>query len=177
MKGQTATLARILFTATIHFIWLERNRRVHDNQKKHKQYILKSIISAARDRILFLKLDDSISEENVRITHLWNIPLFHNSTSPKTCSGIPPPSLFSKLNTDAYLTSDNGGIGGILRDDLGMSSAMFSLNCAPTPIHLLEIDAIINGVLLAESMNIKNLWIESDSLTAVKVIQNSSPCP
>ncbi|XP_077252452.1 uncharacterized protein LOC143891825 [Tasmannia lanceolata] len=146
MKGQTATLARILFTATIHFIWLERNRRVHENQKKHKHYILKSILSATRDRILFLKLDDSLSMK-------------------------------IKLNTDASLTGDDGGIGGILRNDLGLCSAMFSLNCAPAPIHLLEIDAIINDVLLAESMNIKNLWIESDSLTAVKVVQNSSPCP
>ncbi|XP_077237123.1 uncharacterized protein LOC143878767 [Tasmannia lanceolata] len=177
LKGQSYTFIRLLFTASIHHLWLERNNRVHEGRNLHKHFTLKKNFRAAREKSLFLKLDDNPSEISRKISQLWKLPLFHKQLSLNICSWKPPQPGWIKLNTDASLANEEGSIGGLLRSSDGKSLSLFSLSYPAAPIHDLEIEAIHMGLNLAVRANYRCLWIESDSLLAVNVIQKSAPCP
>ncbi|XP_077246085.1 uncharacterized protein LOC143885940 [Tasmannia lanceolata] len=174
LKGQSSILARLLFTASIFFIWSERNSRLHNQVKTHKRIILNRIICAARNRAIFLKLDDDHNEDNARI---WNLSLFRSAPALKYCVWIPPQANEVKLNTDASLSSDSASIGGILRGSSGDARFMFSIDVDRGPISDLELEAIIQGVHLLDKAANPKLWIESDSLQAVNIIRKEWPCP
>ncbi|XP_077252328.1 uncharacterized protein LOC143891669 [Tasmannia lanceolata] len=54
---------------------------------------------------------------------------------------------------------------------------MYSQDKIQMSIQELELEAICHGASLASSLDIDRLWIESDSLLAVNVIEGSVPCP
>ncbi|XP_077252520.1 uncharacterized protein LOC143891908 [Tasmannia lanceolata] len=54
---------------------------------------------------------------------------------------------------------------------------MFSLETDTDVIFSLELKAILKGILLAEKLNISDVWIESDSLFAVNIIAKKSTPP
>ncbi|XP_077242054.1 uncharacterized protein LOC143882449 [Tasmannia lanceolata] len=120
-KGNTqvATTAKIAFSATIYFIWLERNQRVFEGKASHKQDILSSILLSTRIKVLHLKLQDSSSDLAIKIASHFNLPLFHKQKLTKFCIWIPPDGLHQKLNCDASLSSDGRSVGGIIRSSSG----------------------------------------------------------
>ncbi|XP_077232368.1 uncharacterized protein LOC143869250 [Tasmannia lanceolata] len=82
-----------------------------------------------------------------------------------------------KINTDASLDDEGGGLGGILRDHLGAVLGMFSVNVPPDTIGNLEILAIKRGIDLASNHPSHSLWIESDSILAVDCINGRTNHP
>ncbi|XP_077222166.1 uncharacterized protein LOC143856010 [Tasmannia lanceolata] len=82
-----------------------------------------------------------------------------------------------KLNADASLVRNGGGIGGLIRDSNGMVIKAFSVNIPKEEIFELELEAIMNGVNLVTDMGASMLWIESDSSFAVDVIQGKTAPP
>ncbi|XP_077237074.1 uncharacterized protein LOC143878709 [Tasmannia lanceolata] len=176
-KGQSGCLARILFTASVYYIWLERNCRLHDKIKTHKSIILDRICRVARSRVLFLKLNEDLNEVNNRIAQIWNLSLFHSQSESRFCQWVLPSQTELKINTDASISSDMVSLGGILRDNKGQIISLFSVAYDSVPIQEAELEAIIRSVQLARNRNVENLWIESDSLNVVQIIRKQWPCP
>ncbi|XP_077232361.1 uncharacterized protein LOC143869152 [Tasmannia lanceolata] len=176
-SGQCATAIRIAFGTTIYLIWAERNTRIHGNPSTHKQTILRRIISTIRNRVLFLNLSDEPGHRNLCFATQFKCPLFAVNSSPQFCQWEKPGGDVVKLNSDASMKGDAAGIGGILRDYTGTIRGCFSLNTDLKSIHILEMDAILHGLELARKLNISNIWIESDSLVAVKIMNGSWDCP
>ncbi|XP_077230182.1 uncharacterized protein LOC143863402 [Tasmannia lanceolata] len=71
----------------------------------------------------------------------------------------------------------NAGVGGVIRNHEGRSIKIFSLKVHTGSIHLLELQAILHGLLLARNHNLTNIWVESDSLVAVNVVLKKFKCP
>ncbi|XP_077251411.1 uncharacterized protein LOC143890577 [Tasmannia lanceolata] len=90
---------------------------------------------------------------------------------------IPPNNLEFKLNTDASLEPEGGGIGGLLCGSHELSLAMFSENVAKQEIFELEFDAVAKGLELSIAKGIQSLWIESDSNFVVDIIKGIATVP
>ncbi|XP_077232152.1 uncharacterized protein LOC143866886 [Tasmannia lanceolata] len=68
VKGQLSTAIKLLFQAAIYDIWHERNIRVHDNKRQHKQQILPLIISQVKSKLIARQRCDLPSAESISCT-------------------------------------------------------------------------------------------------------------
>ncbi|XP_077251741.1 uncharacterized protein LOC143890959 [Tasmannia lanceolata] len=87
-----------------------------------------------------------------------------------------------KLNADASLANGEGSIGGLLRNSNGNHVSLYSIDypaasLCSSSISELEIEAIFRGLQLVDPNRCNLLWIVSDSLVAVKVLQKEITCP
>ncbi|XP_077232150.1 uncharacterized protein LOC143866883 [Tasmannia lanceolata] len=168
---------RIAFSAAIYHIWGERNARIHGEPHNHKQALLRRILGCIRDIILFLKLPDEPSSRNFWFAKMLKFPLFTMERPHKECIWVKPDNTVIKLNLDASIVGDNAGIGGLLPNANGILMGLYSINVAPKPIHILKMEAIMHGLLLAKSKGITDVWIEADSMDAVRIINGEFDCP
>ncbi|XP_077232113.1 uncharacterized protein LOC143866589 [Tasmannia lanceolata] len=176
-KGQISTAMKLCFTSSIYHIWRERNNRVFENSKSHKSAILSKIIDEVRIKISCLDLSDTPTQANYQIANNMGLKLKEKTSAPRYCSWSPPPENEIKVNVDASLDESGGGIGGLLRQHEGSCIAMFSKLTAGEEIFALEILAIENWVSLAAALGAHHIWIESDSLFAVKSVAGNAKCP
>ncbi|CAN1831535.1 Putative ribonuclease H protein At1g65750 [Linum perenne] len=79
------------------------------------------------------------------------------------------------LNTDGSLNSDgHAGAGGVLRTSEARVVRAFSTNLGRCSITRAEIRGIIEGMQLAWNLGIRKLAIQTDSLAALKILQDGS---
>ncbi|XP_059636390.1 uncharacterized protein LOC132278583 isoform X2 [Cornus florida] len=92
------------------------------------------------------------------------------------CTWKKPKFGWTKLNADGSIGRENVGFGGLLRDYKGDPICAY-VSKAPTlnDIFLVELWAIWRGLVLASSLGIKVIWVESDSRSAVKSINREQP--
>ncbi|KAL4332611.1 hypothetical protein GQ457_07G003380 [Hibiscus cannabinus] len=93
-----------------------------------------------------------------------------------------PPIGFLKLNVDGAMVSNGskGGIGGIVRNNLGVCLDTFSLPIGPSPPIMAELEAIFHGLsVFSSNHRFKKfrLILETDCSVAFEWISNSTPCP
>ncbi|XP_077228512.1 uncharacterized protein LOC143861469 [Tasmannia lanceolata] len=176
-KGQASTALKLCFSSLIHNLWLERNQRTFENKSRHKRILLQAILSDISIRLNALMIKDKASPWNIASAINFKYKFNPETCTNKFCSWIPPEESELKLNTDASLEAEGGGLGGLIRDSKGMIHSMFSENVDKEEIFELEILAIERGIHLAMSLDHFNIWIESDSKFAVDVVQGSIPPP
>lgn len=85
-----------------------------------------------------------------------------------------------KLNTDGYIDKDGSGFGGLLRDYKGDPICAYASKASHQDIFMVELWAIWRGLVLAVSLRVDTIWIESDSLSVVNTInkeQTHGPKP
>ncbi|OUZ99762.1 Ribonuclease H domain [Macleaya cordata] len=88
------------------------------------------------------------------------------------------PSLgWTKLNTDGSVDPKNAGLGGLLRDHIGKPICGFVSKVPQEGSFYVELWAIWRGLILALGQGHKAIWVESDSLSAVNVINRKQHCP
>ncbi|KAL8096328.1 hypothetical protein AgCh_037333 [Apium graveolens] len=96
------------------------------------------------------------------------------------CTWIKPEFGCMKLNTDGYIDKDGSGFGGLLRDYKGEPICAYASKASHDDIFMVELWAIWRGLVLALSLKINTIWIESDSLSVVNTInkkQSHGPKP
>jgi hypothetical protein len=81
----------------------------------------------------------------------------------------------TQLNMDGSITPKRFGFGGLLRDHMGDPICSFASNAHGDDIFLVELWVIESGLCLALDMGIKVIWVEFDSMSAVKTINNNQP--
>ncbi|XP_010254588.1 PREDICTED: uncharacterized protein LOC104595530 isoform X2 [Nelumbo nucifera] len=84
---------------------------------------------------------------------------------------------WTKLNTDGSIDPQNSGLGGLLRDHMGNPICAFVTKAPRDGIFSLELWAVWRGLVLALGQGIKDIWVESDSMSVVKVINKEWPHP
>ncbi|CAN1147088.1 Putative ribonuclease H protein At1g65750, partial [Linum perenne] len=86
----------------------------------------------------------------------------------------PAPGPCFTINTDesVYKTSGNASAGGVLRDWQGRSIDVFAANLGTCSITRAELTRIIIGMERAWNVGIRDLEIQTDSLTAVGLLKN-----
>ncbi|XP_077232608.1 uncharacterized protein LOC143869953 [Tasmannia lanceolata] len=176
-KSAFAMAIKLLWHASIYFIWFERNSRIHSNSRSHKQQVLQNILHTVKIKLIFLQNEDELGTPNPICSNLFNLSNQHNQKAQRWCYWKKPPLGKVKINSDASLTAGNAGIGGIVRNHEGIGIRFFSLNVEVEAIHLLELKAILQGVVMASKNHLRNIWVESDSQTAVNIILKKYQCP
>ncbi|XP_077251979.1 uncharacterized protein LOC143891241 [Tasmannia lanceolata] len=176
-KGQISTALKLCFTSSIYHILGERNNRVFENSKSHKSVVLGRIIVEVRIKINCLGISDLPSKVNHQIADNMGFIFNTKFYAPRLCSWSLPSANEIKVNVDASLEESGGGIGGLLRHHDGSCIVMFSKLTDREEIFALEILAIENGVKLASALGTQYLWIESDSLFAVKSVAGETKYP
>ncbi|PHT50853.1 hypothetical protein CQW23_10600 [Capsicum baccatum] len=86
------------------------------------------------------------------------------------CTWKKPERGWIKLNTDGSIDRKRAGLGGLLRDDEGVPICACVSEVPCDDIFLVELLAIWRGLTLALNIGIKMIWVESDSMSAVKAI-------
>lgn len=98
------------------------------------------------------------------------------STRPyKQCVWTKPECGWMKLNTDGSIDKRNAGFGGLLRDFMGEPICAYVSKTSTNDIFLAELWAIWRGLVLASSLGLKLIWVESDSMSVVKTINKEQP--
>ncbi|XP_077242485.1 uncharacterized protein LOC143882999 [Tasmannia lanceolata] len=82
-----------------------------------------------------------------------------------------------KVNTDASLEGDLASIVGVIRNHAGSFISAFSLNVDAQSIHGLELQAVQKGIMSASRLQLTRIWLESDSLFVVRIIEGKLDCP
>lgn len=80
-----------------------------------------------------------------------------------------------KLNTDGYIDKDGSGFGGLFRNYKGDPICAYASKASHDDIFMVELWAIWRGLVLALSLRIDKIWIESDSLSVVNTINRKQP--
>ncbi|WCJ35675.1 hypothetical protein M5689_016919 [Euphorbia peplus] len=88
----------------------------------------------------------------------------------RLCSWRKPDIGWVKLNTDGSIDREKAGLGGLLRDYNGNPVCAFVSKVYLDDIFLVELYAIWKGLVLAQGLGVKVVWVESDSMSAVKTI-------
>ncbi|XP_077228474.1 uncharacterized protein LOC143861432 [Tasmannia lanceolata] len=175
--GQTSKLAFIALEATIYNIWSERNHRIFRNTFVPKSVLLSGTLSFIRTKILGLHLEDVDTPTNRSIAANFGCAFCPKIRSPQVCCWSKPNQGSFKINSDASLSTDGGGMGGAIRNHNGFLVSMFSVNVESEEILVLEIKAVLVGLRLAASLGLTNIWIEVDSKIAADVINGTSKTP
>ncbi|KAJ7965884.1 HVA22-like protein [Quillaja saponaria] len=98
------------------------------------------------------------------------------SKSIRWCRWIKPDFGWIKLNTDGSINRENAGFGGLLRNPRGYPICAFASKAPLGDIFLVELWAIWRGLVLALGLGVKVIWVESDSMSAVKTINKEQSC-
>ncbi|XP_077220980.1 uncharacterized protein LOC143854760 [Tasmannia lanceolata] len=175
-SNQYTIAMKVSFGAAVYCIWRERNSRLHGGSPTHKRDILHLIIDKIQSRIRFLHPHDNHSPRSLQVALHFNIPIHLKPNLTRTCSWIKPPVGVAKINTDASLFVNGASLGGLIRD-LNSVLALFSIPASGDDITILELKAIDYGIFLAQKKALNRIWVESDSLNAVNIINSQAPCP
>lgn len=84
---------------------------------------------------------------------------------------------WTKLNTDGSVNRETAGFGGLLRDYQGKPICAFVSKAPQGDTFLVELWAIWRGLVLSFHLEIKSIWVESDSKSVVNTINRIQHCP
>ncbi|CAN1771029.1 Putative ribonuclease H protein At1g65750 [Linum perenne] len=156
-EGQTT------FGITCWIIWRSRNERLFQNSIASAdviaatvRYWQNTVITAQAAAAQTRCLNSSTRE----VHHVcWN----------------PAPDPWITLNTDGSLMSTgSAGAGGVLRMNDGQVIHAFSANLGGCSITRAEMRAIVEGTTMAWDLGIRKLAIQTDSIAAVRILQDRS---
>ncbi|XP_077242348.1 uncharacterized protein LOC143882829 [Tasmannia lanceolata] len=175
--SQPAITIKFAFTVAVHKIWAERNARIFEQRSTHKKYILNDILLVTRQKINSLQLSSEITERNIKIAKNFGYRFIGHQCTIKCCTWDKLAEGEHKLNTDASLNDEGGGLGAIIRNNEASVQAMLSVNVETDPIYELEMLAIEKGDVMAKEMDLHQIWIEPDSKFSVDVIKGNAKPP
>lgn len=161
-----------------------KDLRMHIQGKKHKlkemEHKQKNVSSTKETNVSLTKKKANILLGKFnQITRLD----FHNmggfTTLVKRSNGwsmwIKPDFGWTKLNTDGSIDRETAGFGGLFRDYQGGPVCAYVSKYPGDDIFLAELWAIWRGLIVASSLGIKVIWVESDSMSVVKTINKEQP--
>lgn len=100
-----------------------------------------------------------------------------NESTQQICRWRCPASGSVKLNSDGSLSTQGGGLGGILRNDQGVVLAYYHQPSKEKNIMAIEAEAILLGIQIALKLNFPRIWIESDSQIVVDSLLGKHATP
>ncbi|XP_077222214.1 uncharacterized protein LOC143856059 [Tasmannia lanceolata] len=166
------------FQASIYQIWKESNHRIFENKSTHKTQILKRILGDICFKMNQLTTcRDSPHARAIEAAKHFGYKFSDMVRNVQFCSWAKPHKDKVKINSDGSLESHCVSIGGLIRDDLGMSLTMVSVDTDMEDIYVLELRAIFQGIILAKAKSYSKIWIESDSQFGVNIIMKQASTP
>lgn len=156
--------------------------KMHFRGKKHvlKVEALRGVrqgpIGGCKSSLKLKKTNGRILLDNLNQIARANLEKWSGILRPiRLCRWKKPEVGWTKLNTDGSVDPGNAGFGGLLRDFKGEPICAFVSKALGDDIFLVELWAIWRGLVLASSLGIKVIWVESDSMSVVKTINRDQP--
>jgi ribonuclease HI len=84
----------------------------------------------------------------------------------------PPTAPWLKVNTDGSVVGGLAACGGLFRDHLGTFRGAFACNIGLQSVFYAEVMAIIFALEFAAKKGWRNIWLESDSTSALLIFSN-----
>ncbi|KAK1299942.1 hypothetical protein QJS10_CPB13g01063 [Acorus calamus] len=97
----------------------------------------------------------------------WNVQIEQKTSSTTFIKWLPLEPGWVKANSNGALTIDRAGYGALLRSHTGKFLAGVAAQVPRASINILELKGILAGISLAILQGSPNLWIGSDSATAI----------
>jgi ribonuclease HI len=159
----------------IHTVWLVRNGVRFSNTKFSVQAATSKVLNSIT---MSAKMIFSLSKtaDNRILQQLHILPPAHKTAATILILWKTPVFAWIKANTDGSATHDSAACGGIFRDHTAKFCGGFAQKVPGTVIHA-ELMAMILAMELAYSKGWKNLWLESDSKTALLAFENNNMVP
>ncbi|XP_024640682.1 uncharacterized protein [Medicago truncatula] len=88
-----------------------------------------------------------------------------------------PSAPWVKVNTNGSVVDSLGACGGLFRDHSGAFLGAYASNIGATSLFFAEVYGFILAIEYAASNGWSNIWLESDSTSALAVFKNSSLVP
>ncbi|KAL3643914.1 hypothetical protein CASFOL_011846 [Castilleja foliolosa] len=159
-------------------IWKERCRARFESTDMNKQRTIKFITSSIQD---LNQINSPKRQADFWGKHVLDrllIPVKSPAVKRGAWLHWTKPSLgYYKLNTDGAVKNGVATIGGIIRNEMGEMVRAFWKKIELTTVDIAEMEAIIHGVLLCNSLAIDRFRIETDSLTVFKAATGKSMNP
>ncbi|XP_055834881.1 uncharacterized protein LOC129903372 [Solanum dulcamara] len=155
----------------------KKHKLKEDEERKHEM-IMASIVAKFASKLEGSYLTDLLESLNhlksLKFVELrgFNLPIRRPF---RYCTWRKPEPGWIKLNTDGSIDRKRAGLGGLLRDYEGVAICACVSEVPCDDIFLVELLAIWRGLTLAVSIGIKRIWVESDSMSAVKAINKQQP--
>lgn len=145
---------------------------LHGKKHKAKEEELRISKQAKKSRNRYSPISFIESSNGIRLLDYLNQIAEDSIIFPVTrsCVWKKPGYGWTKLNTDGSMTNKRAGLGGLLRDYNGDPICAFVTIAPRDDIFSVELWAIWRGLVLALGLGIKVIWIESDSMSAVKTV-------
>ncbi|OVA03243.1 ZF-HD homeobox protein [Macleaya cordata] len=162
--SQMGKLAILIPMAIIWEVWVERNRRKHDEQPSSRNTILYKVMQWVRNINPILRL---CGQSPGRLQHILCIcrlsPTPVRRKAPLVLRWSRPPVGFCILNTDGASSLQRAAGGGVIRDDRGILLAAFHSFYGSGSNNLAETRALLDGILLCHQLGITNFIVRVDS--------------
>ncbi|KAL6184541.1 hypothetical protein ACLB2K_045942 [Fragaria x ananassa] len=154
--------------------------KMHFQGSKHalkvKEGVKKGPISEYKSSTKLKRTNGRVLLDNLNQIARTNFEKWSSILRPiRLCRWKKPQVGWTKLNTDGSVDPGNAGFGGLLRNYKGEPICAFVSKALGDDTFLVELWAIWRGLVLASSLGIKVLWVESDSLSVVKTINRDQP--
>ncbi|KAF8411794.1 hypothetical protein HHK36_004353 [Tetracentron sinense] len=150
-KGQSlkAQIKRLSFSASVYYIWHERNQRIFHNSFLPPSQVIWRISTSVKE-FFSGKLGVTVdTPQNREFCSAWNLqPSFHVRV-PTWIKWQPPDEGVVCLNSNGSVDQFRAGWGCLFRDSSGVPLFAQAGGCAIQPILLMELEAIKRGLLLA----------------------------
>jgi len=88
-----------------------------------------------------------------------------------------PTAPWLKVNTDGSVINGLAACGGLFRDSLGTFRGAFYCNVGAQSVFYAEVHDIISAIEFAAQNGWTNIWLESDSTSALSIFSNSALVP
>ena len=88
-----------------------------------------------------------------------------------------PTAPWLKLNTDGSVINGLAACGGLFRDSLGTFRGALYCNVGAQSVFYAEVHGIISAIEFAARNGWRNIWLESDSTSALSIFPNSALVP
>ncbi|KAI8563661.1 hypothetical protein RHMOL_Rhmol03G0126400 [Rhododendron molle] len=150
----------ILFVTSLWQIWKDRNKKSFDNIETPSWVSVRNIMAYSKE-----------------IVEAFKSPLIMGSQQTCLIYWVNPSAGNVKLNTDGcwYEMNGRGGFGGLFRDQNGdWIMGFYGMRHFSSSLEA-EIWSIYTGLKIILDRKIKNVTIDSDSLTAVNLIKEGNP--
>ena len=175
-SSQVSDMFMVVVVHTLHTIWLSRNT-LHFSMRKATIHAAKvrihSLVAMSGNSSIgncltseFSFLDSfSVPPNNRRVKEI--IMVLRKAPS--------PPRL--KVNTDGSAIGGHAACGGLFRDYLGTFLGAFTCNLGISSVFHSQINGLIFAIEFAVQNGWRNIWLESDSTSALMIFSNASLVP
>ncbi|OVA15187.1 Ribonuclease H domain [Macleaya cordata] len=174
--GKLATLTPL---AIIWEIWLERNRRRHDENPSPLPFVYFRVIRWIRDinPILRVNTRSPSSLQSILVAYCVSPITVRRKPTLVLRWSRPPPGYFI-LNTDGASSTIRAATGGgVIRNDQGKIIAAFHSSYGQGTNNLAESRALLDGLAMCRQLDISRILVNVDSKLVVSWFQNKCQVP